>query len=408
MRAAPRRAPRGALIATAVTTAVVAAVGTAGPASATPTDAYEMPFPCGQSWTGTTRANHSPSARSVDWNRPDDLGDAVVAAAPGIVSVAEPSGGSGYGRWVMVDHVDGESTIYAHLSAVSVTAGQTVDQGTLVGAVGQTGNATGAHLHFEERRNRTDVDPWFHGAPFVFGSTVASQNCVDVPVAGNFVGTPAAEVAVYRRAARSTFQVLRSGRTPKVLRFGTATDQPVVGDWDGDGLVNPGVRTPATRTFRLRTPSGVTSIVLGAVSDQPVAGDWDGDGRWEVGVRTAGTGAFQLRAADGTLTAVTLGDADDLPVTGDWDGDGRTDLGVFDVATSTFTLRVIDADGLVWTAQVQFGSPGDLPVTGDWDANGTTDVGVWDPATAMFQERRASSATAARSSVTSLRFGNPR
>ncbi|MCW2793932.1 MAG: mepM 3, partial [Nocardioides sp.] len=119
MRVAPRRARCGALLAAALT---VAAVCAAAPASATPATDFEMPFPCAQSWTGTTRANHSPSAKSVDWNRSGDEGDAVVAAAPGTVSVADDDGGSGYGHWVMVEHLDGESTIYAHLSAVSVTA----------------------------------------------------------------------------------------------------------------------------------------------------------------------------------------------------------------------------------------------------------------------------------------------
>src|SRR4051794_39096517 len=75
----------------------------AAPAYAQPEAVYEMPFPCGQTWTGTTRANHSPSPRSVDWNRTDDIDDPVVAAAPGVVEVAE-SGSSGYGRWVKIDH----------------------------------------------------------------------------------------------------------------------------------------------------------------------------------------------------------------------------------------------------------------------------------------------------------------
>ena len=50
-----------------------------------------MPFPCGQEWTGTTRDSHSPSRYSIDWNRPDDDDDPVVASAPGIVIRAEPT-----------------------------------------------------------------------------------------------------------------------------------------------------------------------------------------------------------------------------------------------------------------------------------------------------------------------------
>lgn len=381
---------------------------TAAPAVAAPATDFQMPFPCGQEWTGTTRSAHSPSTKAIDWNRPDDDGDPVVASAPGEVTVAV-RGTTGYGNWVRVTHPSGEATVYAHLKSVAVTVGQAVDQGALLGTVGSTGNSSGPHLHFEERNSAGVMSPYFDGRAFVFGSTQASANCVDVPLAGNFVGRLAAEVAVFRRADPSTFLVHRPDRLPKTIPFGGTTDQPVVGDWDGDGRVNPGVRTPLTRTFSLGTPAGVTTVVFGRTADLPVAGDWDGDRVWEVGVRRPRTSTFLLRAANGTMSAVPLGDPDDLPVTGDWDADGRTDVGVFDVATATFTLRIVDGEGQEWTARIQFGSPGDLPVTGDWDANGRTDLGVWDPQTGAFEQRRAASPTAPTARrVVSLAFGNPR
>lgn len=397
----------GALFAaaTGVSTALVLV---AVPAQAAPQNDYQMPFPCGQEWTGTTRPSHSPSSRAVDWNRPDDVGDPVVAAAPGTVSVATRSS-SGYGNWVRVMHAGGESTIYAHLESLAVDVGQTVDQGTLLGALGTSGNSSGPHLHFEERDSQGVLWPWFGGKSFVFGSTLASGNCVDVPLAGNWLVGKAAEVGVYRRAEVSVFRIRRPTRPPKVIRFGTATDQPVPGDWDGDGRLNVGVRTASTKTFHLQTAAGITDIVFGLVQDVPVAGDWNGDGTAEVGVWRASTGKFRLRAADGSVTVATLGNADDLPVTGDWNGDKVTDVGVFDQDTATFTLRIVDGDGLAWTAQFRFGDADDLPVTADWDGNGRTDVGVWDPVTATFSERRAPSPMAAQaSSVTQVRFGRPR
>jgi hypothetical protein len=395
-------------VATGVATAVVLSVMVAAaPANAAPENDYEMPFPCGQAWTGTTRAAHSPSSRAVDWNRPDDVGDPVVASAPGTVSVATYSS-RGYGNWVRVAHASGESTIYAHLQSLAVRVGQTVDQGALLGALGTSGNSTGPHLHFEERNSQGVIWPWFGGKSFVFGTTPTSGNCVDVPFAGNWVVGKAAEVGVYRRAAVSEFRIRRPGEPVKVLRFGTSTDQPVPGDWDGNGRANPGVRTPATRTFHLRTSTGTTHVVFGRVADLPIAGDWDGDGDAEIGVRRAGTGTFRLRAADGTVATAYLGDADDLPVTGDWNGDRITDVGVFDQDTATFTLRIVDSDGLAWTAQVPFGDAGDLPVTADWDGNGRTDVGVWDPASGTFSQRRAPNPMVQARSVTQVRFGRPR
>ncbi|MFC6285063.1 peptidoglycan DD-metalloendopeptidase family protein [Nocardioides sp. GCM10027113] len=379
----------------------------AATAYAAPVTDFQMPFPCGEEWTGTTRDSHSPSRLSIDWNRVDDLGDPVVAAAPGVVTTVV-RGTTGYGNWVRVTHAEGESSLYAHLETIAVAQGQAVDQAALIGTVGSTGRSTGPHLHFEERDSQGVVAPYFDGVPFVFGSTLASRNCVDVPVAGNFLGTPEAEVAVFRRAAAAAFQVRRPNGGTKVIPFGTSVDAPVVGDWDGDGRANAGVRTPATKTFQLSTPAGVTTVVFGSAADLPVAGDWDGDGLWEVGVRRASRSLFRLRAADGTVTSITLGDADDLPVTGDWDGDGRTDVGVFDSATATFTLRITDQDGLAWTAAVPFGQPGDLPVTGDWDANGRTDVGTWTPTTAVFSARRAPSPVATTRRITEVQYGDPR
>ena len=265
-----------------------------------PGNDYEMPFPCGQAWTGTTRPAHSPSSRAVDWNRPDDVGDPVVASAPGTVSVATHSS-SGYGNYVRVAHANGECTIYAHLQSLAVKVGQTVDQGAMLGAVGTSGNSTGPHLHFEERNSQGVPWPWFGGKAFVFGSTPTSGNCVDVPLAGNFVVGKVAEVGVYRRAVASAFRIRRPGAPDKVIRFGTSTDQPVPGDWDGNGRLNVGVRTPATRTFHLRTAAGTRDVVFGMVTDVPVAGDWDGDGLTEIGVWRANAGRFLLRAADGAV-----------------------------------------------------------------------------------------------------------
>ena len=65
---------------------------------------------------------------------------------------------SGYGNITIIDHGNGLATAYAHQSAFYVRSGN-VSQGTAIGAVGTTGNSTGAHLHFEVRVNGSPVDP---------------------------------------------------------------------------------------------------------------------------------------------------------------------------------------------------------------------------------------------------------
>lgn len=89
-----------------------------------------------------------------------DTGDPVWAAGAGRVVHAgpAPAGYSGYGLLVVIDHGGGE-TVYAHLSRIAVSAGDVVDAGTPIGAMGTTGNVTGSHLHFELRIAGRQVDP---------------------------------------------------------------------------------------------------------------------------------------------------------------------------------------------------------------------------------------------------------
>ncbi|MGN0583834.1 MAG: peptidoglycan DD-metalloendopeptidase family protein, partial [Ruminococcus sp.] len=67
--------------------------------------------------------------------------------------------GGGYGNYVIVQHSGGYATVYAHLTSVAVSQGQSVSQGQTVGYVGSTGFSTGPHLHYEVRLNGTRVDP---------------------------------------------------------------------------------------------------------------------------------------------------------------------------------------------------------------------------------------------------------
>ena len=64
-----------------------------------------------------------------------------------------------YGNYVVIDHGNGNSTLYAHMSARAVSEGEMVTQGQVIGYVGTTGSSTGNHLHFEVRDNYTRVDP---------------------------------------------------------------------------------------------------------------------------------------------------------------------------------------------------------------------------------------------------------
>lgn len=86
-------------------------------------------------------------------------GNPVSAAADGTVTFAGGNACCSYGLYVIVTHAGGYTTLYAHLSVIEVTQGQTVKQGAELGKSGSTGNSTGAHLHFEIRKDGVAVDP---------------------------------------------------------------------------------------------------------------------------------------------------------------------------------------------------------------------------------------------------------
>ena len=79
----------------------------------------------------------------------------ILAAADGDVIISKNSGyNGGYGLYVVLKHKNGTQTLYAHLSATSVSAGDHVEQGQVIGKMGNTGKSTGTHLHFEVRGAR--------------------------------------------------------------------------------------------------------------------------------------------------------------------------------------------------------------------------------------------------------------
>jgi murein DD-endopeptidase MepM/ murein hydrolase activator NlpD len=85
-------------------------------------------------------------------------GTGVRAAAEGRVRRTGYDAG-GYGRFIEVQHPNGMSTLYGHLSRIDVASGDTIAPGQRIGLVGSTGRSTGPHLHFEVRRGDRQVNP---------------------------------------------------------------------------------------------------------------------------------------------------------------------------------------------------------------------------------------------------------
>lgn len=86
-------------------------------------------------------------------------GTPVLAADAGEVIISGWPDNVGYGNRIFIDHGNGFITVYAHLSRVDVTVGQTVNRGNVIGLIGSTGRSTGPHLHFEVRTSDKSQDP---------------------------------------------------------------------------------------------------------------------------------------------------------------------------------------------------------------------------------------------------------
>jgi murein DD-endopeptidase MepM/ murein hydrolase activator NlpD len=128
-------------------------------------------------FTGTP-AMHS----GLDFKGP--IGAPILAAADGRVVFAGTK--NGYGKVIEISHGNGLLTRYAHLSAWKVKAGQRVEAGDVIGALGNTGRSTGPHLHFEVRINDRAVNPrpFLETAPHVLEEARASPRQRIVAEAG--------------------------------------------------------------------------------------------------------------------------------------------------------------------------------------------------------------------------------
>lgn len=109
------------------------------------TGAYVLPIP------GSILTQGIHGTNAVDFGAP--VGTTIKASLAGEVILAKGNGAynGGYGNYIVIKHSNGTQTLYAHLSQVQVSVGETVSTGEVIGKSGNTGRSTGPHLHFEVR-----------------------------------------------------------------------------------------------------------------------------------------------------------------------------------------------------------------------------------------------------------------
>jgi hypothetical protein len=160
------------------------------------------------------------------------------------------------------------------------------------------------------------------------------------------------------------------------------TGTPLMGDFDGNGDSTPATFANGVWTIQPSSASlATTTVAFGAPGDQPVVGDWNGDGNEDLGVLHGDTFSLLLGLdpAGPTLTVTLPAGVTGVPVAGDWNGDGIDTVGVFNHGTWTVLER--NKTGAA-TRTAQFGALHGRPVVGDWNGDGLTGIatvhnGVW-------------------------------
>lgn len=139
--------------------AAAASSGGGSIAGSTGSGSGQLGYPTDSRTVSAGYPNYSSGGYHGGIDFPVSKGSNVYAAASGTVILVKYLTYS-YGYYVMIDHGDGLSTLYAHNSAINVSVGEKVSRGQVIAKSGSTGNSTGPHCHFEVRVNGSRVNPY--------------------------------------------------------------------------------------------------------------------------------------------------------------------------------------------------------------------------------------------------------
>ena len=196
--------------------------------------------------------------------------------------------------------------------------------------------------------------------------------------------------------------------------FGDAGDQPIVGDWDCDGVDTVGVFRDGMFALRNSNSAGAADLTFmaGDAGDVAVAGDWNGDGCSTVGLHRPSTGEvfiWNSAPGDGEVAPPAdityyFGDPDDKAFAGDFDGDGVDTIGLHRESTGFVYFRNSHTQGIA-DNEFYFGNPDDRLIAGDWGiVDGVDTPAVFRPSNTVWYFRHTNTQGIADSQFT---WGTP-
>ncbi len=229
------------------------------------------------------------------------------------------------------------------------------------GATGYTiyyGTQSGVYTSYLNVGNQTSrqVTGLIDGIPYYFvvkaynafnmesGPSTEVSRRVGVPIstAGDFDGSHAADLTVYRPSDGNWYTRFSGSGAVSASHWGESTDLPEPADYDGDGKIDIAVFRPANGTWYV-VPSSTGApyaLAWGNGADKPVPGDYDGDGKADLAVFRPSNGTWYVSRSSNPASPLGYpwGNGADKPVPGDYDGDGKTDVAVFRPSNGTWYI----------------------------------------------------------------------
>ena len=217
---------------------------------------------------------------------------------------------------------------------------------------------------------------WFNGGSFYWNFGQAG----DQPIGGDYNGDGKTEFALFRGSSANWFTLDTTSGIYDTFSFGQAGDIAVPADYDGDGKTDRAVWRPSNGTWYIvNSSTGAMSTVQWGVSgDIPVPADFDNDGKADPAVRRPSNSTWYVlpSTTPGSYTYSAWGYTTDIPVTGDFNGDGKSDWALFRPSEGRFYISPKDTNSAYWVA---WGVAGDIPVVRDYDGDWKSDLAVWRP-----------------------------
>ena len=206
----------------------------------------------------------------------------------------------------------------------------------------------------------------------------------DEPVPGDYDGDGTTDFSIWRESNYTWYVILSSTNGFYTYAFGDDNDLPAPADYDGDGKTDEAVFRQSNGTWYIHasTAGYYTDTSNAEANDLPAPADYDGDGKADLGVfRPSDRKFYSVNSSNGATpdysSGISSGTYEWKTVSGDYDGDGKADYAVYDKNTATWYVRSSLSD--TFNSPFDWGDDEDLPVQNDYDADGKVDYAVWTP-----------------------------